>query len=265
MIDGQLTPQKEAPSIPFDIFNAVFNVGYFMKLEDKEQRLLLIQNTPKIDKIALFKKMGGKISVLDKDTLDDVPESIKILGAKKLHLSKTKATYTAILDYLKVFPLVATKKTAATKKIQEIIDSEITRITKLLDTNNHILTELEDNYKILTNLPIEEMKIKLSDLDARLKTEFKNVEIVLKELYKSEIGYKEIFKFKINGIEYKNLSAGEKIRFDIIVSKFFNSLLADPIDCYFLDDTSLLDEDVDAPKQAFITNIWPHEIELISK
>ena len=76
------------------------------------------------------------------------------------------------------------------------------------------------------------------------------------------MAYKYVFKFKIQGIEYKDLSSGEKLRFDLVISKFFNSLLTIPVNCYFADDTTVLDEDITLPNQGFITQVWPHELEL---
>lgn len=263
LVDNKESTQKEALTIPFETFSSVFNVGYFMKLTEKEQRQLLIQNTPTINRVSLFKKLGGKAEIIEQiNSLNNLEETIKVIGARKLNLTKNKDKYSAILEYLKVCPLVDTKKsqTSITKKIQCRINSEIVRITRLLESNNYILKDLEQTYKFLTKLPIEEMKIKVSNLENQLKTEFKNVEIVLKELYKSEIGYREVFKFKINGLEYKNLSSGEKLRFDLVISKFFDSLLPESISCIFLDDSALLDEDIEVPVQSFQTQIWPHNI-----
>ena len=133
------------------------------------------------------------------------------------------------------------------------------------DTAAFSAAELKNVYELLAKLPTEEMKLKVEKLEQELKKVFKNVEIALTESYKSEMGFKEIFKFKINGLEYKTLSSGEKLRFDLAVSTFFNSLLPEPIDCFFVDDTSVLDDDIEVPSQAFISSIWPYDLEISAK
>ena len=47
-------------------FQAVFNVGYFMKLPDKDKRSFILDLTKKVDREDLFFKLGGKESDIKK-------------------------------------------------------------------------------------------------------------------------------------------------------------------------------------------------------
>jgi DNA repair ATPase RecN len=266
-IDDELTTQKETEIVSFDFFASVFNVGYFMNLNEKEQRDLILTNTSSINRLELFRKLGGKEAYLgSRVDLSDIAETLKKVNAKKLLLTKNKDYSSAQLEYLKEFPFDKLKLSKATLvKVQDLIERDKNRLSLACDSATFSISEMKNTYRVLVKLPFEEIKLKLSDLLTKLQKEFNNVEIVLSELYKNEMGYQDTFKFKINGLDYQALSTGEKLRFDLVISKFFNSLLKEPIDCFFVDNTSVLDEDISVPDQSFITQIWPYDLELIAK
>jgi len=263
--DGKISTQKNG-TISFEIFNSVFNLGYFMNLDEKSQRNLILQNTSKIDKMKLFEEQGGKKEWLkNPESLDDLQETTKFVGSQKLQKAKEKDKNKTILEYLEKFPYDKLKFSNSTlAKLKKVIEKEISKASLKYDTSKYMIAELQHDYKILVKLPNLEIKLKLEGLLNKLRKEFKAVNIVLSELYKSEMGHKDVFKFFINDIEYTSLSSGEKLRFDLVISKFFNSLIKDQIDCYFIDNTSVLDEDLEVPKgQTFITEIWPFPLEIV--
>lgn len=264
-LDGKVSPQKNNKT-PFEIFNSVFNLGYFMNLDDKTQRNLILQNTPKIDKMELFEGQGGKKVWLENpESLDNLQENIKFTNSRKLQKTKERNKNKAILEYLEKFPYDKLKFSNSTlAKLKKVMEKETSKISLAHDTGKHMIAELQHNYRILVKLPNLEMRAKLKNLLVKLRKEFKAVNIVLSELYKSEMGRKDVFKFFINDIEYKNLSSGEKLRFDLVISKFFNSLLKESIDCFFFDDIALLDEDLEIPRQSFVAMIWPFSLEVQS-
>lgn len=265
-LDGKTSTQKNNNITPFEIFNAIFDLGYFMNLDEKTQRNLILQNTPKINKMKLFEEQGGKkVWLKNLENLNDLQEAVKYTSSQKLQKTKEKDKNKIILEYLETFPYDKLKFSNSTVvKLKKMIEKEIDKVSLAHDTNKQMIAELQHNYKILVKLPNLEMKVKLTDLLAKLRKEFKNVDIVLSELYKSEMGRKDVFKFFINDIEYKNLSSGEKIRFDLVISKFFNSLVKNPIDCRFVDNTSLLDDILKVSEgQAFVTEIWPFDLEIV--
>jgi DNA repair exonuclease SbcCD ATPase subunit len=70
--DDSVITQRELDSLvpDYEAFQAVFNVGYFMKLEDKEKREFLLRLTPDIDRNKLFNNLGGTDSDLFTFNLD---------------------------------------------------------------------------------------------------------------------------------------------------------------------------------------------------
>jgi len=265
-IDGKDCLQKNN-RVPFEIFSSVFNVGYFMSLNKKIQQELLLKQTPKINRAQLFIDLGGKPSAwLEKtEEFNNLADDIKYVGSKKLAKNKEKETYNAQITYLKNFPFdeLAVSKPIL-KKVKKVIENEIQRLILQHNVCKFEVSEFQNTYKILSQLLTEEMKLKRIMLLSKLHKKFKNVEIILSELYKNEMGYKSTFKFLINDIEYVELSSGEKLQFNLVISKFFNSLIDTPIDCYFLDDSSLLDKTIDIPDQSFCVEIWPFALNVIN-
>ncbi len=65
--DSAITQRELDTIIPdYNKFQAVFNIGYFMNLPDKDKREFILELTPNIDKKDLFLKLGGKNSDIAK-------------------------------------------------------------------------------------------------------------------------------------------------------------------------------------------------------
>jgi len=65
--DSKITQETLESLIPsFKNFSAVFNIGWFMSLTDREKRDYILELTPKIDRISIFEKLGGKEEYIEK-------------------------------------------------------------------------------------------------------------------------------------------------------------------------------------------------------
>jgi len=268
-IDGTMTPQKSVSLPEFDIFNSVFNVGYFSRLPEKTQRQLILNNTKHTSKTKMFIDSGGTVEylqlllkILKSNEIKDVDKSIKIVNAKKLRITKEIDYYIHVIEFLESEKKLASNDTLnSIFNIRDIVQQMYSHYIKpFTDLKNEKLLykkKLEIIYKTLNNIPSYEMRMKSQQLLKRLKKEFKHIKLVLIEPLKSGLGRKDIFRFEINKLPYQDLSNGEKLRFDLIISQFFNSLLKEPIDIYFVDEASILDETPELPVQSFITQISP--------
>jgi len=261
-IDGVVVNQKDVVLPSFEIFNSVFSVGYFNSLSEKDQRNLILENTADINNLKLLLMADGDPDTIKRYELteDDVPGSIKKSNAQKLKLSKDIDGLNYIIDYLtKLNP----PKKVHTAEWEKYTAKEKSALMMHRDSLLFAKKELDQCYKVLNKIPILEMQKKCKDLTKLLKKEFKNVKLVLTEPYANEMADKDIFQFEINGLYYKNLSSGERLRFDLVISKFFNDLLENPIDLYFVDEASILDDDIRMLPQLFVAQISPYDLELV--
>ena len=53
-LDDDIIKQQDLDLPPFEIFSSVFNVGYFNKLSEKDQRNLILKNTKEVNSLKLF-------------------------------------------------------------------------------------------------------------------------------------------------------------------------------------------------------------------
>lgn len=82
MEDSGITQRELESMVPsFQIFNAVFNVGSFMTLDDKEKRDLILSFTSPVDKMSIYLQAGGKKELIEryKLNLDDCKSTHKML------------------------------------------------------------------------------------------------------------------------------------------------------------------------------------------
>lgn len=76
--EDSVITQRELESIvpDYELMQAVFNIGYFMKLSDIEKREFLIKLTPEIDKSKLYFELGGTQELMDKYCLGEFESGI---------------------------------------------------------------------------------------------------------------------------------------------------------------------------------------------
>lgn len=256
--DNVSITQKDVDLPDIDIFNSVFLIGYFNTLSDKEKRKLILNTTERLDPEKLFIEVYGKKEWIKKYKLDlsNTEDAIKKLNKIK---KETEINNYENSGKLKLLDKYSQDFTDANAVKQEILQDK--------DKNTLLLKELEIAYKAVNQIEPLEIRKKSEELLNTLKDNFGEVELVLSETYKTKADIKDVFRFEFNGLDYNQLSTGEKLRVDIIISQFFNGLLKEPIDMYFIDETSLLDAPISAIEkgQTFATEITPYDLEIISE
>jgi DNA repair exonuclease SbcCD ATPase subunit len=97
--DSQITQETlESMIPPYKDFSAVFNIGWFMMLNDREKRDYMLNLTPNISKGELFEKLGGTKEDIEKFSLsfEDITRTHNIL-------LKTKRENEEISEALRIF------------------------------------------------------------------------------------------------------------------------------------------------------------------
>ena len=74
----------------FDVFNSVFNVGYFMTMDESIQRQIILDLTERVDMVKLFKKLGGTEGQIEKWNInfEDLDGNYKEVNKQKLICQK---------------------------------------------------------------------------------------------------------------------------------------------------------------------------------
>lgn len=264
-IDGEPVVQKEVALPTFEVFNTVFNVGHFMTLSERDRRQSILDQTPPVDRYEIYKTLGGADAWLDtQESLKDIPVLRSKINKRKKQLTEEVTAAESLLAYFQKFPFEDAKLKTKTDlaRLQAFVISEVEKFQRIKTTKTFKLEETKSMYNIVNKVPIEEMKKKVFVLDKKLNDIFDSATLVLEEPYKSEMSTKDIFDIEVNGLRYELLSSGEKIKVDLAISQFFNSLLQEPIDCFFVDDAILIDELLEVPAQSFVGYLWPFELEI---
>ncbi len=261
--NGLSITQKDLDIPPVDVFCSVFNVGYFSSLSDKEKRNLILNTEDRMLPIELYLEANGKEEWLKKYKIElsDVEDAIKLINKLKKTCELEIVKAEAILEFIDKYGNDCF--TSDTVRTEFIVEN-----TKTIEINKINVKELELCKKAVEQIEPLEIKKKSKDLVDALQNEFGDVDLILTEAYKSKADIKDIFQFTVNGLKYNQLSTGERLRFDIIVSQFFNSLLKNPVDMYFIDETSVLDQNPDyiTNSQMFYTIVMPdQELDIISQ
>jgi DNA repair protein SbcC/Rad50 len=93
--DSQITQETLESMIPsYQDFSAVFNIGWFMSLNDREKRDYMLKLTPSVNRSHLFEKMGGITEDIEKFSLlfDNLDKTHKNLLSKRLENEKLAET-----------------------------------------------------------------------------------------------------------------------------------------------------------------------------
>jgi DNA repair exonuclease SbcCD ATPase subunit len=164
--DSQITQESLESIIPkYEDFQAVFNIGWFMSLPDREKRNYILNLTPQINKSEIFEKLGGTHEDIEKFGLffNDTKETYE-------QLLKRKRENTANIESMRIF----IKETASIEIPKLTLENKSKELEKLKKEKedlvhiqyswkkyNEILTHnigVEDNNKILLKR-ISEIKI----------------------------------------------------------------------------------------------------------
>ena len=97
--DSQITQETLESMIPlYKDFSAVFNIGWFMMLNDREKRDYMLNLTPDISKGELFEKLGGTKDDIEKFSLsfEDIIRTHNIL-------LKVKRENEEVIEALRIF------------------------------------------------------------------------------------------------------------------------------------------------------------------
>lgn len=131
----------------FEIFNSIFNVGYFMTLDENTQRQIILDLTEEIDMVDLFKKMSGKEEYLTdyQIELTELEKAYKHVNAEKLQL-QTELT------------MVKGEKDVYIKELAEIniqnpepLEKQKSKIQNLININSQEIEEFnkyEKDYEV---------------------------------------------------------------------------------------------------------------------
>lgn len=164
--DSVITQRDLDSLVPdYELFQAVFNVGSFMSLPDKDKREFLLKLTPEIDKRLLYLELGGQELLIDKyrfnfNDIDSTHKNLlRINRENNEELIRTKA----VIDDSKEIeiPEITVKSQAdKLKKIQElrvkknsidikwdIYNGEIDLIERIIKQNDGIIEQI-NNIKI---------------------------------------------------------------------------------------------------------------------
>lgn len=101
--DSNITQRELESMIPqFHIFNAVFNVGSFMLLDDKEKRKMVMELVPDVDRMLIYGELGGLIEWIERYKLNvnDAPLTYKMLLANRRKFTDDITTYLGQISML---------------------------------------------------------------------------------------------------------------------------------------------------------------------
>lgn len=247
-LNGEKTTQENLEDklqLPrFEVFNSVFTAGYFMTLEEKEQRQIILELTKPIDREEIYVKLGGLMGPMI--NLDDLEETYKALNKNKGEFKEIIHLNNILIEYCSCF-------TPDRKK--DLESQNIKSEEKMIEIDNLM--------KIVQKIPQEEIKIKLKELEPLLAMTIPNTELILVETLKSEMGYKSVFKLLVGGKEWKYLSTGEKKKVDIGICELINMFYRFGI--IFVDNTESLSSSVDTNfKQVFTSRVTSGDLIVIA-
>jgi DNA repair exonuclease SbcCD ATPase subunit len=250
----------------FVVFNSVFTAGYFMSLDEKAQRQIILDLTEPVDRDTIFKKNGGTQKDLDDFgiNLEDLDEAYKRVNALKqsssarIEVKKSENLY--FVDSLKgkcaVCGADIKDKKKIEKKIEECKEDIIESEEKQVRAKNML--------DMIKKIPRDEIEIKMIALEADIKKIVPGAEIKLMELLKSAIGYKPVFKLLVNGKEYRFLSTGEKKRVDVGLCEFLNNFYK--LDMMFIDNMESITGELPVNfKQVFTSRVLDDELRVVIK
>lgn len=258
----------------FAVFNSVFTAGYFMKLDEKTQRQIILDLTEPVDRLSIYNKLGGKLDQRDFEIdLDDLDGTFKMINAIKNKTTGDIKLKTAIVDNLLsafktgkecpicIRPYEDKQRESIAKKN---IDDTIKKIKKESSELEESQVKAKDLLDILKKIPQEEIKIKLEFLGPKLNEYVPNSEIVLMELLKSAMGYKPVFKFYMARKEYKFLSTGERKTVDVGICEFLNGFCK--LDMMFIDNMESITNKLPIDfRQVFTSRVDSNELKVAIK
>ncbi|HFC76784.1 MAG TPA: hypothetical protein ENJ27_00990 [Candidatus Moranbacteria bacterium] len=228
MSDSQVAQRDIESIIPkYEEFQAVFNVGFFMKLPDKEKRNFILNLTKKIDKEELFYKLGGKKSDIKKyqiDFSDNIKDRILTLGNNaKQSLEKAEIELRS-LNYMDipddeivddVSPELirakdTLKKRLESKRKREQWKEQYNLIKDKIKKNDEIKKRIEELKVVGIEKPSRDKITKLEVEYEKLKTK-----IAIPKRQKCPVCFRNInddVKKKIEGINQKNKIKANKLK-----------------------------------------------------
>lgn len=168
--DSQITQRDLESLIPeYELFQAVFNIGYFMTLSDKEKRDFILSLTPKVDKEKIFLKMieGTEISNSPEFDFEDIRKTHKNILAEIREKTDEITRLTALIDNSLPLEIIDFDSELFAKKLEEYKEFEVCK--KKFDTIRSEWIEYRNlsahNVKIksdndLLNVAIDRIKIK---------------------------------------------------------------------------------------------------------
>jgi hypothetical protein len=239
-----------------------------MTLEEKEQRQIILDLLPSIDREKIFEQLGGQLC--DVEGLDDLDTLYKETNANKSLVSgeiesidRKIKDLIDVIDYINVQDKCPTCLRELVSKAQEkAVNScrkQVAELKSEKEKMEPIFTKLKKTLDIIKKLPQEEIKSKMHDLEPLLAMTIPDAQLVLMEVLKTEMGYKPVFKLLVNGKEYKYLSTGEKKKIDVGLCELVN--IFHKVGIVFIDNLeSVSDALITNFKQIFTSRVTQDEL-----
>lgn len=176
----------EGTEIPtFDRFINVFNVGYFMTLEEKIQREFILSLTPPIDREQLFREAGGDVKMCLSYEIDpsDFKESFQTAKRERLARKKEKDDLAAKIEFAESKIEEPLKEKSIDELSAAIIDFTRERdefkswesyrqkeaaLAPVMAKNGELLAELQELDKIRVEVPEEPSRETVRRLEAAI-------------------------------------------------------------------------------------------------
>ena len=193
--------EKELDLPDFEIFNSIFNTGYFMTLDETTQRQIILDLTEDVDMVELFKKLGGEEEDIEKHEInfDDIEKTYKDINSKKLLAKETLRALDSELEIMeKELVTIPTSDIRKLKggftdleksiKEEESKEKEVTQYIndrKLYDSMLPLIEEKKELEKYLLSYTTKEcfdMKGRKTTYKEKIERNNKGIEILNREI-----------------------------------------------------------------------------------
>ena len=141
------------------------------------------------------------------------------------------------------------------------------KIVRLKEKNLSIVSVINRLNKLIeimspSGITQKEMEIKLKPIIYKFKKLLPDAEIETLELLKNGLDSKEVFNIFVSGRNYDKCSTGERMKVDIAISQIIDSMVKDPIECFFLDNSESLSEIPKIKTQFFIAQVTNNNLQI---
>lgn len=187
--DSQINQRELESFIPeYELFQSVFNIGYFMTLPDKEKRDFILSLTPAIDKEQIFLEMIKGTDLVNSPEFDfnDIRKTHKNILSERREKEDEITRLTALIENSKSLEIVDFNSELFAKKLEEFkilenskkeyekVKNQYEEYNKIANYNCSINNDNNKIKETLSNIKLNEIRkptqIKLNNLIAKLKS-----------------------------------------------------------------------------------------------